>query len=475
MLGVLLFLVVASAPANGKLEKLFVLHRHGARTSLGVGPGGKLLCNYPYCQLTSQGKSMCNALGRSILDEYVRTGAVELSAIYNVTEMQSVSTAVPRVVVSGEAAVLGLYPDGFPFVDFSPIDEDLGMSFWTSWPTWQIRQTYDVETVKLDAYARTLFFDEDLTVLGHQLGIDWCATRPSDCIGFAYDSAVSNTSLGFSLEPAVASLLEKMHYFMARFFYEMLGYVPSDDYKRAVGAYGNPLGQELMHLLTSAEINNFQYKIFHRAAHDWTLFPFYGVLGAWNTSNWNDTRWVIQFAEAVIVELHSGNASEPLIRARWGAPQQDSRTVYEYSWQPLVMRCIAPDGQVSHSSECPLSYVWRQINSTMPVNDDPLCFASQSSLREQNCAEPTAPPTNATACRFFRSRCPNVQCGPVPNSVADAARDFACVSTDTSTQDALAVGVVVAVGIATLAIGASVGYLLGGRLEPLFHRWCRKS
>ena len=470
--------VVATLPATaGEIEKLFVLHRHGARTPIGVAPSGKLLCTFPFCQLTAYGKAMCRSLGTYLRATYGDARVFGFPPHYNVTELQSVSTSIPRVVVSGEAAVLGLYPDAFPFVDFVPVEDDLAMSFWTSWPTWQIRGTYDVETARLNPIAETMFDSAYLQSLGAALGIPWCDTKPSDCISLVYDAVASNISNNVAVNPVAQSRFADMRVFLAAFYRHMLGYDPNDAYKKDVGAYGHLLGQEVMQLFTSTTVDHFPYRFFHRAAHDWTVFPFYGALGAWNTSNWNDTRWAIRFAEAVVLELRAGDSADSpkRVRASWGKPEQTALAEYHYTFEPLTMRCVAADGAVTFATECELDDLWRQINSTGPAHADALCYATQPMMEAKDCDTAAAPAANNTACAFYRARCPHAQCGTVPNSVADAARDLACVSLDTATQKKLAIGTIVAVGAGTLVVGAVLGYLLGGALLPVLRRWCKSS
>ena len=109
---------------------------------------GALDCDLPYCTLSDQGKAQCTAIGQQFAKPYAdQLGITE----YDVTEMHSISTSVPRVIESAEAALTGMFPTGLPYVDFVPNTQDLQMSHWTSWPAWGMSDGWHRNTSQLNA------------------------------------------------------------------------------------------------------------------------------------------------------------------------------------------------------------------------------------------------------------------------------------------------------------------------------------
>lgn len=475
----LLLLLAAVHGCDAALEKVFVLHRHGARTAMGVLPSGKLSCNEPHCRLTDFGKAQCVAVGQALAQRYrAQLGLTD----YNVTKMHSVSTAIDRVVLSGESVVLGMYPDALPFVDYVRVTDDVQMSWWNSWPAYKMSDAYNRAVRDVELTAAGLFNSSVLTRFGVMFGLEaMCASSPADCASFVSDAVASNLTSGLAVEPWILALRPQLQRVTASFMAALIGYDPSDSYKRSVGSYGYPLTSAMMRMFADARSpSGFEYNFFHRAAHDWTLFSAYSSLGLWTPADTGADWTVVRFAETLIVELHSDGTATRRLKAFKAVPSQGYSADYSYSVpiNEVGIKCTAANGTVTYSNGtsagCDMDSVWRTINASAPASGDGICYATHAWKKDRDCLGNGAPAADS-ACAFYRERCVNAGCGSLPKAVADPAQGFACVSLDAAPQSTMALASVLAVVLSTITVGSVIGYLAGGKFEAALRGWCGKS
>jgi hypothetical protein len=387
---------------------------------------------------------------------------------------------VPRVVVSGEAMVLGMFPDALPFVDYVPNDEDLQLSMWSSWPTWLMRGTLDVERPRVAATVDRLFTHDAVNKLAAYFNFEkpCLAKGATACILAINDVVTARRAEGTKMHSWVTDQRPAMLTVAATFFGDLLGYDPAEEYKKQVGSYGFPLASEMMTLFRDATAppSGFSYQLFHRAAHDWTLFPFYSSLGFWTPADLDKPDFIVQFAEAVVLELHR-DAGGLFVKAMRGRPQEEppaNDAAYNYTMTPLPMKCLHADGTSTLSTAstrggCAFDDMWRQINSTRPQSADGVCHVTPEILRNAKCDGNDAPDAGSP-CYFYRDHCPAAPCGTVPGGMADVAKDFECAAMSPGVPEGIDTGIVVATAIIALVVGALMGFFLTG-FSPL-RRFC---
>lgn len=479
---ILLLAVIFAATSDGaQFEKLLVLHRHGARTPMGV-VNGSLFCQFPFCQLTTQGKEMCRSLGRYIGDAYNTTGLLNLPPIYNVSFMSSEGTDFSRVVVSGEAVVMGLYEnstiDALPFVDYKPAELDVNLVMWKSWPTWIIRNTYDVEVHVDDAWVRAFIGDAHLTQLGETFGIqEICATSPTDCVGFVQDSIACNVSSGEEVPQWAYDRWDDYRVVVSRFLGRLLGYDPTDNYDLNVGSFGYPLLSDAFSGFFSSTATGL-LQLQHYAAHDWTLIAVYSALGIWTPADSGNTTFVPRFTETLLLEQWS-DGGEMFIKARWGYPNQTAASNHTFMFRDANMSCMRADGTVysalaSVSAWCPLADVWRFVNSTGPQSEQGICYATDEMLKSEGCNDDQAPPSGSR-CLFYRQQCPAVQCGETNGAIADPARGFMCQAQQLGKDIPFMAATVVALVAPALLGGAIGGFYFANKLRDFFWSFRKDS
>jgi hypothetical protein len=470
---VLILWLTAVVLAEPEFGKLVVLHRHGARTPMGV-VNGSLLCEYPYCQLTTQGKDMCRSLGRYIDTTYNDSGLITLPENYNVSYMSSIATDYSRVVISGEAMVMGLFAESplqaLPFVDFVPINTDINLVMWKSWPSWIIRNTYNVEVHVDDAWVRAFINASHLAALGEYFGIEaLCASTPTDCVGFVQDSIACNISMGSPVPAWVFERWDDYRVVVSKFLGRVLGYDPTDAYDQNVGSYGFPFATSALAFLTDNTSGLLQLQ--HFAAHDWTLIAVYSALGIWSPADAGNTTFVPRFAETLLLEQWSDEGAV-YIKAKWGYPNQTSGSGYAYDFRAANMSCMSADGTVYSALStaqmwCPAADVWRFVNTTAPQSSQGVCYATDESLQTQDCDGDSAPPAGSR-CLFYRQQCPAATCGQTEGAIADPARGYMCQAQQLGKDSPFMAATIVALVAPALLGGAITGFYFTNKLRNVF-------
>lgn len=466
-------LVCCGVHGVAEFGKLLLVHRHGARTPMGV-VNGSLNCDYPYCQLTTQGKDMCRSLGRYVAAAYNTSGLVYLPPNYNVSFISSIATSYPRVVVSAEAMVMGLYADSplqaLPFVDFVPATSDIDLVMWKSWPTWVIRSTYDLEVHMDDDWVRTFLNVSHLTQLGEYFGIqELCVTSPTDCVGYVQDSIACNVSSG---APVPSWLLERWDDYrvvVSKFLARLLGYNPTDGYDQSVGSFGYPFVSKALAYL--GDPNTGELQVRHFAAHDWSLIAIYSALGIWTPADSGNTTFVPRFAETLLLEQWAEDGVT-YVKAKWGYPNQTSGSDYAYNFRVANLSCVTPAGVVYTSLStsqqwCPIDDLARFLNSTAPQSDQGVCYATDDMMQAQNCDGDDAPPAGSR-CLFYREQCPAAACGQTDGAIADPARGFMCQSQQLGKDTPFMAATIVALVAPALLGGAITGFYFTNKLRDIF-------
>ena len=440
------------------LHSISFIHRHGARTSLGL-VDGRATCSAPFCHLTKAGIRMCLAVGTTIREAYFdRLGLTGIP--YNVSYVHSESTEVPRVVISGEAAVMGMWPDSLPFVDYVPAKDDIWLSPWTAAPTWKIRGQYDVIEARVNnALLYESVGNETLQLIASMTGLH-CDVNPIECINYAQDVLAANASAGLPLNPELAAKWDDLRSGVARFMAALLAYDPADEYNRQVGSFGKPQADKMLANIQQGGL----HKVHHYAAHDWSLMALYGALGVWTPVDYDNERFVPRFAETLVLEEHRMDG-KVYIKAMWGRPNQTLVEHYTMRLAPEKLQCIDANGRNYTSLEdekgCLLEDMWRYVNTTAPQSPAGQCYATEDMFRRHDCLNSTAAPAEDSRCYFYRLKCPAADCAMIPGAVADIAQGLACV-VPTVTHSNYMTTTVIAL-VAPFALFGAIGGFYGTR------------
>lgn len=456
-------MLIASLLADAKLERVFVLHRHGARSPMAVIDGA-LDCDLPYCELTNQGKAQLTAVGKVVYERYA--GLLNLTE-YDVTKMQSISTSVPRVVLSSESLITGMFPNALPFVDFVPNTEDLQMSSWTSWPSWSMGGASQRNISQISTQVLNVVDHSTMMKLADYFGLPVSVCGDPAVAGNCL-SVISDTyfcTLMDAKHAALPAWIAGMHAQMISVRAIVLGYTcgyfpQADPQDRAVGSYGYPLASAMIAAMKySPTDGSFNYSFFLRGAHDWTLINFYSAVGVWNTSNFHLDVFAVNFGETVMVELHATDTGL-VLRAFRAVPGQTYSSDYSFgvAVEPLGLKCVSASGEVQWTNEtdCDIDSVWRAINLTAPASPEAECFVTEAQLQQHDCTGRDAPAPGST-CLFFRENCPSQPCGGVSGQIADAATGFSCRSLTPPKKDRYSAQTFGLTGGITAAAGIVVG------------------
>ena len=385
---------------------------------------------------------MCRAVGKYVKETYFGlTGWEELrDQPYNVSFIHSESTQIPRVTVSGESAVMGMWPGSLPFVDFKQTDLDIEMSPWTSWPAWKIRNTYSTVGSNLSFSLLEDMVGKDLVDLISGMYPQLTCTKDSsklmECLALVQDVLASNKSEGLDMVDPVLGKEEnwdKLRSVVAMFTSLMLAYDPHSEYDRMTGSLGYPMAQ---HVLGQIKYQTPEKRVHHYACHDWTLLALYSAIGHWQPSDRTDPRFVPRYSETLILEEHraitSKGADQPIIMAYWGYPNQSppkAGASYELSnLQPAMLRCLGegPNEVPYNATNCPLEDLERYVNTTAPKSPSGICYATEESLQMNDCAGVGAAEPGSR-CYFYRERCPAEPCANIAGAIADVSSNFSCV------------------------------------------------
>ena len=533
--------------ANGlRPDKVVLLHRHGARTALGLTPDGGMSCADPLCRLTNAGKDMLFELGREIQAAYGGTvipsaivstppppGAILVPSPYNTSVIPSISTSVDRVVVSAEAFILGMY-EGFaqppavataklasvlPYVDYVAQSDDIQLSPWTAWPAWRLHHPCDVADATNVSELRAMFVVKNngtssstdfIAEFGREFGItDVCSNSPWTCVSYVRDMVVCNVSAGLPVNPVAQAAAPILESAAAWYMSLILGYDPvRNDYEQQVGSRGYPWANGVLSKLAfpSNEAPASLARLYHYAAHDWTIFAVLTALGVWTPRDSLNASFAIRFAEAVVLELYAGGtvgdvssntvstsrmrntgglltagtddalsqAEGTYVRCLRGIPNQTYESGYSYQWFECNMTCQqqpALGGRQYRSSNCSLADLWRFVNATAANSSmGGPCYATADDLSASNCDSVDAPPV-ASPCAFYRSKCPAFACPNPENQLADPASQFACVDLIVPAPATMETWASIAVALPSALVGMVIGYFASAR----FSGWCRKK
>jgi hypothetical protein len=459
MKAVLLCLLAVGASAT--LERIFVLHRGGARTPAALVNNEMTCAHHGACALADHGVAQMTALGHQLQQRYP---TILLPAEYDVTKMQSVSTDEKRTVQSAEAVVTGMWQNALPFVDFVPLNQDMQLAAWCSWPAVVLaggpsRNDTDFATAALQILDRTT-----IKSIAQELGVDaTCDVNLAVCLRYIADTAACQLANGTALGPQLSQFQHEVKRIRALSLSLRNGYYPNrDPLERNAGSFGYPLASAMIAALTYTPAAGFVYNTIHRAGSDATLLAFYAATGVWQPSFESSTEFASGFGEAVIVERLSHENGPDTLKAYRALPTQTYSATYTYdvTFTEIGLKCVSSSSGVSYTNEtsdgCTVNQVWAAINSTAGADDSAECYVSDANLRANKCNDRGAP-VAGSPCEFFRNTCIDEPCAGNSNWIADPSQGFACVSLSPPDQSDVS-GVAFAItGLASAVVGIVVG------------------
>lgn len=436
-----------------ELAGLFVVHRHGARLPVG-GANASVVCGRAsQCgQLVGAGTEMLYALGKRLVSDYgpsgfpFRDGVPQPSprdTAYDPTWLTCLSTDVDRTLQSAGAMIRGVletaapgfgngsaswfsHGEDIPVVHTKAIENERMLLPSDGWPT--LLLTYALNQAKnavfYSAFTKALLTPADLALLGRTFGAEGqCATDAAGCALRAQDTMMSMHARGVPIPPAAWALYPKVSQVLSEFNARNM-YNASKSYDRKVGSKGYPLVTniiEQMRTALKAPAGSGLAAYAHFSGHDTTLMPFSETIG--NTSLTNT-----QFAGAFVTELwRPANASSaPLVRIRYGEPNQTFGSDHAYGFFYLGLKCITAAGvqyEAPRDVGCPLDEFARFVESSAPQAQQTWCYVPPSDLHAIGCL-PGGPNDKARQppspyCKFYREKCPVWAC-IAPDAAVDA-------------------------------------------------------
>lgn len=460
---VIILFTFCDTTAYAALVKLAIMHRHGARSGSSL-VDGQVICAYPYCQLTSRGIDQLRTVGRYINMTY--GSQLGLPPQYNVSYITSVSTAVPRVVVSAEAFIMGVY-DGqepLPFIQFDPDNVDTMMSQWNSVPSFILQNRYNVSLAYVNPITLATMSSEDIEYIANYLGLyDQCVVQnsPYTCVAIVADNYASNYTNGLPVDPRLTLLYPTLRQLVARFVNFMMGYqplAPNNTWSREVGSLGYQWAQDMIGFFNTPPSANSITVLKHYAAHDWSLSALYGAVGHVTEANAGDAATVPQFGQTVVFELHSDGGGAPYIVPKMGYPTEEPNVPITFGLSPMAILCAAADGSVYNGTNgCPLEDFSRFVASTAPQAPNGQCYYTPEMMAEAQCLDSAMPPMGSS-CLFYRQACPLTPCALSEGSLADPRFGYGCSSLQEADDPPYFAATVAALVVPSVLAGAIAGF-----------------
>ena len=470
-------LLVYFAEAEGLLDKVLFLHRHGARMGSGI-INGTVRCSSPFCKLTPEGIDQGFQLGVYLSTQYKE--ALRIPDSYNVSFIRSVSTCIPRAVRTAEAVIMGFFHNStavptLPFVDYMPCDVDLEMSMWTSWPGFVMQNRYALVAAELNDYTRTTIGTANVQMFGQMFGLELlCSSAPTECVNYVNDAVSCNLSAGLPVPQLLLDQRLLLLQVNAHFFGLLIGYNPKvSDFDFNAGSLGFPFAQAALQFLDTPgaqaanENTSTLVRMRHFGAHDWTLTAVYAALGIWTIESEDDIVNVPQFGETLVLEkrVEGGLA---YLKAKIAVPGQLPSNHANITEREAVLQCIDAArlryNSSTSSNGCLLEDVARFVETVGPVSTLGVCYASADTLSQQGCDGNSAPAVQSP-CYFYRLRCPSAPCGSVQGAIADPARGFQCESRQLDKGTPYLLATIVALMAPSLLAGAIGGFYAMGMLR----------
>jgi hypothetical protein len=418
----------------GPVQKIIVVHRHGARTPMMniSGVCGNLGCG----ALLAEGIAMLKGLGRWLAEEYPTV----VPDWYDPRSIRSTADTIDRTIQSAAAFVHGLFLEKPNVTVFPAIQTESQATSETFLPVSNV-PTYFLHQQAIQQ-NRSIYFQDhllqpppqgyftvsELNALVKELNYgplsDMCSQDATLflCTQYVADflavaqvvGTLDQFPLGQSLFPQVLAYHSAYRQLME---YTYDTFVLNNSFYSQVGVPGRFLAEQIfLHHAADKEGPT----LIEYSGHDTTLMPLYVALG-------NISFGYPSFAEALVFEVADTASCGTWIRAKLGRPEinrekvVDRDVLYNYTFHPFTLMCWGENATepslVPGDVGCPLEDIQRYLTSRLPQN--PLaeqlggCYVDPTDLAANNCTSSSdSPLTDGSLCSMFRSLCPFSACGP---------------------------------------------------------------
>jgi len=390
------------------VTRVFLVHRHGARSTLHGGG-----------QLTLEGKHMLKALGKYLNTSYRGI----LPQRYDKDTVKVKSTSFARTMQSAQAVLSTLYPDSSmnapivlmnsPAADWVLIPD--------SWPTDRLRAAkFASFTASLNKEAMRDLGMNTLTYFDTLLGVSNCTTMAQVwCIVRAYDVAMTRQAEGESLDIILSTNLPRLTALFKKYFHFSNVYQNDATFQDNIGTRGFYLAKDWVDGVTLDAV------LWMFSAHDSTLTALYNTLGVISRTDVEHSGNAPQFGETILMEYRADSS----VAFHRGLPDPTYGSAYSYTFTPLIVMCQRADGSIINTTECNFTEWRRFVMSQGPKVSTGIapCYADPSDIVQSSCDGELATPG---ACLTFRTLCPSSAC-PASRPFLDAAGGYRCMAPPT--------------------------------------------
>lgn len=420
-----LFLAVVSASLPTEYDIIFshVVHREGARLT-DVRTDDSFLCgkDYPCGALTPTGESMIGSLGSFLKTRYSGTRSAESVFFpfdaYNVSVIDSQSSAIKRNLQSASALLLHLFPaTSSPAISSTNVTTDLLLHV-ESLPRSFIRKHVDpsLQEQALRGTVQKFFTIAQLRAMAaevHASAECTSNTRLYGCAFALYDIAVAFQSAGRLTEadtPLLLAGFEELKAIHAEGEAWLYGYNADDADDRVQGAMAQPLAQEVvakMKEIVAAQGSTVQ-RLQHYAVSESELSAFTAVLGDQTAETFSSS-----FGSAVLVELlqHKTNGTFA-VHVERVKPSSSFSIDFSYEESEVKVMCWSASASapyVATDGTCGFDDFVAHVDHSKATKENGWCELSAAEQRSLNCGKTRAEPPSAY-CLLYRSLCPAVAC-----------------------------------------------------------------
>ena len=482
LLSVLTIAASGSITGSSTLEKLIIVHRHGARTPLLSNPDqcGPLGCG----QLSPEGRRMLESLGGYLRTQYghfLFPSMDDTSTYYNPEVFGVRSSGESRTVQSAEAMLSGLFAfqrGESPFLGTytKPSEDDNllrpqttpGNAMWneaTSGPLNAYLSNVVIPAVSINYTSPTGM--ATLKTVGEELNlggecVDPSLRTPADtnmapynpfiCLLDAQDyswfiATTFNTSEWKRLYPTVFAnfklIDEAMHTYNEWWYYKYGDVLGDGNYTAKSGSIGRDLAKAVLKD-AAASTSTQKMQFVDYSTHDTTIMPLAMAFG-------NMTVMRPDFGAAFVFEVRRSVDTQALyVVAKYGNCDQTPGSAHIYTIEPFMLKCIDNSGVQTSSDTCLVGDVDRYID-TVQTGSSPMgfyCYLSNSMRETIQCtpqstlstdialAPSCAGVSNATDCHLqqmcimYRQRCPQWACVDSVDTAADAMGPVGALGAD---------------------------------------------
>ncbi|KAH9598008.1 hypothetical protein LSM04_000646 [Trypanosoma melophagium] len=456
---------------SATLQKVTLLARNGARGLIHL-TNKSLLCDG--CMLSTVGKQMSVKLGEFILSRY--RDQLELGDRFDPTHVEFRAAETERTIITSEAIIMGIYPNAFPLVKYTPESKDEVLGFTKSWPSWLLRDAWKEKLHADDVWALKMIGERNIATLSRFLPSIYdgmCKESPSLCALYVYDSWCVNASVG-NRDPSLQPLLGALESISKRFSWRLYGVNPGNEVDESIGPLAGPLIRNIMTELVSKKS---MVKLSVSVAPMSVVFATLSNLGVFNVENTlavNSTH-MPGFGDTIAFE-YSTTTSRQYVKAYLFTYLSNKNDISEsvtgdYTASLIGISCMDKQGNIYFSDKkpdgCAVEDVLRYLDESLGEAEGK-CYITDSALASADCESEDAPSVDSL-CYFYRSQCPGAQCGPISGAIADPSKGFACQDAQLNKNTPYLAATIVAIGAPCLLAGSIVGFYLSGRIRRLFN------